>query len=700
MGRIRFKCPELHDWDVEDEDCPWALPMHDMGGFRAGRFTSPVIDDIVWISFEKSHPYGPLWTGASDPTRRKMYTLPQVSNPSPTPVNETGEPDVRPTDYNRQYLPKDGRPMFNGWVDRYGSMDISSSVGYFPSSHDKDPTPPDHDAVVEADFQQQSNRPEVNSPDNKYMARISKYGGMFVIGDQGYQWKKQGDAGEFHGNPELDDEFETQRWLYIQRMLNENKTSSDSRRISIMNRYGSRIEMRDTGWAQRGPIPSSSREGEYGPQSVLSNESQKDQRWLKLRTKGGFLIQAYDKGFHPQNDKYVKRNLLQEVGDLTENEEKHWGGNRDARWLRFVTRHGFKIVLDDRGSSETEADDRELPRGNGILMKGRRSPASRANEKVGDPRGFLFEFNENDKANHSTWSSPLGQSAEINDRYQYMMLASSLGTGWVRKYRGLKENEFIRKPMMIRDPEKTSHHLKIDNENEYIRFKTRANAGPGPENPPPPLILANPSGVGDGELQQGFEARDGSNGDGPWVELVDCQSRGLWLSKKYKLGVWRAKSKKGMYNWMDDENNNIVVFNSEANGTINIYANAKVNIISDNTVGIQANEIHFKAQDSIKMQAGNSKVTLSDGRLETDADYFGANLNAFVCGVFPGNGAGCPQPGGQEVDDVPIPIPPEVLEPKDRGKTYNGPFEECPVEEVEHTITQEQPPPPALPEPI
>jgi hypothetical protein len=64
--------------------------------------------------------------------------------------------------------------------------------------------------------------------------------------------------------------------------------------------------------------------------------------------------------------------------------------------------------------------------------------------------------------------------------------------------------------------------LKIDYENEYIRLKTRAGGGQGPDKP------SNPTGVEQSELNQGLEARDGSNGDGPWLELVDCQNRGMW----------------------------------------------------------------------------------------------------------------------------------------------------------------------------
>lgn len=41
--RVRFKCPDLHDFDLSPEDCPWAVPSNDLGGFRSGRFSHPRI---------------------------------------------------------------------------------------------------------------------------------------------------------------------------------------------------------------------------------------------------------------------------------------------------------------------------------------------------------------------------------------------------------------------------------------------------------------------------------------------------------------------------------------------------------------------------------------------------------------------------------------------------------------------------------
>lgn len=688
MNRVKFRCPELHDATAEARDLPWAIPCFDLGGKRAGRFTTPVIGDWVWITFEKQHPYGPIWTGFASPTRRKYYAYPQVFNITPVPVNERGEPDSRPKDYDKDYLPKDGRPMAHGWVDRYGNIDLSSSVGYFPSEHDIKPPPPDHDAVAGSAFEQLNQRPQVNDPDKKYMVRVTKYGHIFLMGDQGYHWKKDDDSdlGEFYGEAEKDEKYETKRWLFLQKLINDNvpkasEHGGDQRKMVMLTRYGSRFEMRDAGWAQKGPIESKSRQDEFGESRILSNEQESDYRWIKIRTKGGMLFQAYDKGFHPGEDRFIKRPLIQEAGVQSEHEDKHWGGRRDARWMRMVTRYGLKFVLDDRGADERDADKREVPRGVGILMKGRRSPAAKDRKHWGDARGFQWEFNENDEANHSTWASPMGQAVEINDRYQYTMIAVSMGKGWVPKHRGMKENEFIRKPLMLNDPERNSHHLKLDHDNEYIRFKTRGNSGPHPED------AANPSGVGRNETQQGFEARDGQKGDGPWVEVVDCQNRGFWFSKQKQIGIWRSKRDRQMYQWFDDNQRKIVIFNDEANGIVEIYANQSVNVLSTQTINMRADsDIFIKSGGSIKMQAGGAKMTLYPDSIGTNVQFNGPRVNAFVCGVMPGPGGGCPSPGGESVERLERSDPPIDREPKDRGKSYNDPFKECPREEVEHEI--------------
>lgn len=693
IGRLRIKCPDLHDSTLRPGDCPWATTAYDTGGFKAGRFSSHCIGDWVWVSFEKQHPYAPIVVGSADPTRTANYSLPSVHIETPSRLNvgvndkNSDKRFTRLQDYNKDYLPKDRRPMAHGWVDRYGTMDVSSSVGYFPVEHDVTPPPPDHDALQNTAFNYNANKPVVNNPDKKYSARITKYGHMFIMGDQGYYWRKEANSelGEFTGNGELDLNWEQKRWLSLQKFINEgkpdtNKSQSDQRRVEVQTRYGHKIEMRDVGWAQMGPIKSKSREGEFGEPRVLSKETKSDQRWIKLRTKGGMLFQAYDKGSDPSKDKFITRSNSVEKGFGSEKEDKYWA-NKDARWVRLVTRHGFKIVLDDRGSSSTDADNKETPRGNGVLIKGRRSPGSKARVTKGDPRGFFWEFNENDAANHTTWGTPLGLAVEMNDRYQYMLLAASLGKGYSKKYRGLAENEFVGEPAMARNPERNSHHLKIDHDNAYIRFKTRGGRGTKADR------QANPSGVTRSELNQGFEARDGERGDGPWVELVDSQERGLWLSKKYRIGVWRARNSRQMYMYMEEDKRHIVIFNNEQAGKITLFSNADIEIVSNKNIHLQAqNHIFMKAGRSITMQGGATSCRLANNKIDTNAIINADTVFARLPNTLPGAIGGESRPVATQVETVDAPILPSKLKPSDRGETYNKPFEACPREEIEHPI--------------
>lgn len=679
MYRIRFKCPDMHDYDLEPEWCPWAVPCFDLGGKKAGRWVAPCIGDWVWITFERQHPYGPIWTGFADPTRRRFYAYPQIFGITPLSVNEEGKKDKRPKDYDKKYLPKDGRPMSHGWADRYGNLELHSAVGFYPVEHEQPPPPPDHDAMSGTSFNQRRRQPQVNNPDRKYMARVTKYGHVFIMGDQGYHWKKEDGetTGEFYGDSLKDEKFETKRWKFVQRLLNDNvpragMRGGDQRKQLMMTRYGHKIEMRDAGWAQEGPIASKSRRGEFGPATTLSKETRDDFRWIKIRTKGGMLFQAYDKGFHPDNDRFIKRKLLEDSGAKSEQENKYWR-NRDARWMRMVTRHGFKLVLDDRGSDDTRARRRELNRGIGVLIKGRRSPAAKNRKIRGNNRGFHWEFNERDDANHTLWSTPLGQTIEMNDRYQYVIFTSGLGRKWVPKWRHIKDNEFIRRPVMIRNPERNTHHMKIDHDNEYIRFKTRGGKGKRPFRP------ANRSMVGKKELNQGIEARDGRKGDGAWVEVVDCQHRGMWFSKKYRIGIWRARKKRKMYQWMSEPTRQIVIFNDERNGKIQIYANREVNIISNKDVNIRADRnICMRAGKNIFMQAGGSKFSILRSRkILSNTQFRTLRVFAGICGVPPGVGGGCPRPGGVSVPRKPRPKLPSRREPNDRAKTYNQPYEKA-----------------------
>jgi hypothetical protein len=281
------------------------------------------------------------------------------------------------------------------------------------------------------------------------------------------------------------------------------------------------------------------------------------------------------------------------------------------------------------------------------MVKGRRTPGSggRTTEK-GNQRGFNFEFNENDLLNRTMWGSPAGQAMEINDRYQYIMVASTLGPDFQEKFRGVEENEFNRKPIAMGDAELRTHHLKIDLENEYIRLKTRAGNGLGPLN-------AKGSAAGGG-INAGFEARDGnSGGDGSWVELVDSSDRGLWLSENNKLAALRASLGAPMYQYIDQKNNVVAVFNGQSSGITQIYAKGNVNIISDG-------DINLTSAGNINMcVTGSDSFIYVNKAIKVKSDL---------------------QPQAKAAT-------PAKFLPTDRGKTYNGPLEECPKKEVEHTYT-------------
>lgn len=671
--RVRFKCPELHNFDLPAEDCPWAVPAPYLGGKATGSFHHPCIGDWVWITFEKQHPYGPIYTGFADPTRRQMYTLPQISSPTPLPLNAEGKPAEKlPQDYKKEYLPKDGRPMQTGMVDRYGNMEIVSAVGFYPKEHAEAPPAPDFDPLTKQKFSQTNPKPEINDPDKKYILKATKYGNLLLLGDQGYYWKKEDKDekkyGEFTGEAVEDQEFEQKRWLQLQSLVNEDKHStkdpdSDQRRNMLMTRYGHKFEMRDVGYAQPGPHDNTAREGEQGSGRYLSKETVRDQRWIKLRSKGGMLIELNDSGVNPKKDKNVQKTLLDEVKSEQEL-AKEWE-NRDSRFIRFNTRYGYKLVLDDRGSDKEDPVANETPRGNGILLKGRRSPGTGGSQPSGDPRGFFFQFIENDLGNSSTWGSPMGHVVELNDRYQYMLLSSTLGKDYSAPYKGLIDIEYVRQPAMGRDPEKTSHHLKLDHQNEYIRLKTRCGKGPKPEN-----AIGSTTGE-----NQGIEARDGTNGDGPWVELVDSENRGLWFSKNTGITVLRAKEGSNMYVYMDDISKKIAIYNNNIEGSIDLYCLGSINIKSGADVNIDAGgSISMRSLGAMKLQGSSTKLSLVSD-LQTNGIFRAQRTISELIRV--------PQPGGLETNQLFPPTLPKTA-PTDRGKTYNEPFEVIPEDEIRH----------------
>ncbi len=670
MRRVRFKCPDLHDWDLKPGECPWAVPCQDMGGKRAGHWTYPCIGDWIWITFERGHPYAPIWVGFADPTRRKFYPYPSIFGITPLPVDSKGNPSERPQDYNKEYLPKDFRPMSSGSQDRYGNLDLISSVGFFPVEHNNPPPDPDNDAIQamaqsdgegDAKFDGSKQSPAVNDPDLKYMVRITKYGHIWLMGDQGYQWSRSDSTdesgekeakGEFYGDVDKDEEWEVRRYRYLQRFLNEGEPSGkDQRRIGAWTRYGTFWEARDVGWNK-------TRSGEYDyEQRTIADKAEVDQRWFKIRTKGGFLFQMYDRGFDPEEDVFVKRLILDETGTKADHEDE-WEDEDDARQIRLVGRYGFKFVIDERGSDTKDAEGKENPRGLGILLKGRRTPGAKGKEVKGDPRGFFWEMNEYDEVNQTTWGTPLGTVMQMNDRYQYLMLSSRYAD-YPRKWKKLKDNEFLGDSLSEHNIEDRSHHLKLDLENEYLSLKTRAGNGDPPWKEKEEDPWLNPIKL-DNKEPQGLECRDGSRDDGQWVELVDANRRGLWFWGKGKIVMCRARMAPRAIQlrwWFDEEKREIVIRNNEY-GRIQIFCKTDVEIIGQRNVNIYGQKgVTVKGDTNVVLDGGGGKLEVTSGRVNSTVPIYTPDFVKIIPNVN-----SLPTP--QEAEE------PKV-EPSDRGKRYN-----------------------------
>jgi len=646
MYRIRFKMPEMHNFDLKPEDCPWATSAFEHGGKSTGSWSSPSIGDIVWVSFEKQHPYGPVWLGHAEPTRRRFYKLHALYQKTQIYVDEEGKPqEVDEIPWIPDYVSKDGRPYSSGWKDRYGNLFIMGSTGFFPKEHDLEPAPTGTDAIAESEFEEQKNKPEKNEPDRKLMAMASKYGHYMNIGDQGYDRKE-----EFEGDHEEDYNKKKEREDKIIRLLNEDEpkgTERDQRRMEWRTSYGHKFELRDVGWAQIEPESKSRADDLFEEENHQSEFDKRDERWLKLRTKGGHILQFMDMGNDPSKDVFIRRKRVDEIGGSVDEEDDHWQG-RDARQMRFVTRYGFKFVMDDRGSDEIDAEGKEVPRGNGWLHKGRR-----------DDRGFGWEVNEKDELNRSQFYSPKSKIIEINDRYDYIISNTDMRELISRPWEKLKENEFATAIAMTYNPEEDTFHSKQDLANEYVRHKT-------------PI---------DGGLNQGFEARNERPGNEVWAEVNDRDNRAvICFSSRRFASIHDPTEQK--YLVLDDNTQMILVH--DLLGDIHIHSAANVKIKAD------AN-IHCEAAGDYTIRSSRFVVNASGTEFVVDGAGFGANKPMFAPksfavheGCFPGPRAGPPSPKSGFAPPVPaVPAPPQT--PDDRGKTHNGPFEEV----EEKVITEE-----------
>jgi len=641
IHRIRYKMPEQHDFDLKPEDCPWAVPGFQHGGKGAGYWSAPKIGDIVWISFEKQHFYSPIWVGHAEPTRRRFYKLHALFQKTQVYVDREGKPvGDDPISYE-DYYPKDGRPYSLGTRDRYGNMFVMDETGFFPSEHSQFPAPAGVDGITNSNFQSQQSSPESNSPDRKMIAHVSKYGHYMILGDQGYDWQS-----EFSGDFDEDHEKEKQRENNLIRTLNEdvpNSADRDQRRIEFRSGYGHKFEMRDVGWSSAGPSGSNSRSNDWFESSAQQSQfSERDERWMKFRTKGGHLIQMMDMGADPSSDVFIRRNRIEEIGGTADAEDDHWQ-DRDARQLRFVSRYGFKFVLDDRGSDPTDAEGAESPRGNGWLIKGRR-----------DNRGFGWEVNEKDTLNHSLMYTPKSKIMELNDRFDYMMMCTDTNSPISRDWEKLRENEFALANAMSFTPENDTYHCKLDLANNYIRMKT-------------------PGGQRNG---QGFETRYEGGPNTVWTEMMDRDNRALIMNSTLRHTSWHDPREQKFIMIGDDEQ--VILIRNKA-GKVQIHAAGNVEVKSDANITLDAAaNINARAGGQFIVNAGGGQFVVDGSGAGTTGDLRASQVLAFHPGCEPGGGGGSPSPSGGV---APPYIPPAELPltPTDRGRTFNGGF--SPVDE-------------------
>lgn len=564
LRRVRVRIPELHNIDVKIEDLPWAIPAPWMGGINAGSSAYATIDDVVFVCFEKNHPYAPIYCSAADPTRRQMYSLWSIYGKTPVAVDENGNRTGKPVDSDgiEEYLPKDNRPMSMNIVDRYGNWLTFNAHGFAPKSHKKRPEPTGMDALAKKDFDVSKEQPKDNDPDTKYVAMGSKYGNRILFADQGYQWFE-----EFKGDFKEDEKFEIARYQYLLKHFNEEEPKErDQRRIEMRTRLGHFFELRDVGWEK-------SREGEYlENRKDIGNSMGRDERWFKMRSKGGHLIQALDKGFDPVNDKFYKRLNKKEVGADPDREESL---GDDSRMIRFITRHGNQLILDDRGTSPTNGEE-TLPHGNGILMRTR--------------KGHQLQMTDPDEQCHVMISTSKDQVFEINDRFQYVLMSTTQSGPMHRELSPTEVRErpkYIEKTGQTHDPEGNTYHLKLDKQNCYVRLKTKDGAG--------------------------FEARDNGAPCGQWTESRDFENRAVWMSTTDNWLLIRGK-KAVKYILLDDNDDVILIRNED--GKIQIRAKQNIEIKSDEgNVCIEApnGEIGFRAKKIAINTEGTQHVIDSVG---------------------------------------------------------------------------------------
>jgi hypothetical protein len=623
MHRVRVQVPELHNEDLKPEECPWAIPAPPAGGKRAGFWPCICKGDWVWVNFEKGHPYGIMWTGAANPTRRKLYTLESIYGKTQLAVNERGEPAGSPNDYDEDYLPKDERPMNTGLKDRYGNLFFMGAVGFFPKEHAEKPAPVGTDPVSQGEYKASVKPPEENKPDFKLMAHISKYGNFMTMSDVGYKWKN-----EFDGDFDKDEDFEISRWKYFQKMLSEGEPKGyDERRIEWRTRFGHKLEMRDVGYKK-------SRPGEFDGVKDLTDvdgKDEKNQLWIRMATKDGTYMRSWSKGADLEKNNFIKRLNKSDVGTKPFNDEQWGDGQGDARGWYWCTPWQLVFAADDAGSDPKDPQNKEKPFGNGIFIGGRR-----------DGYHFGCEFNLKDELQRWAMYTANGIGLELNQKWDYACLTTKPPQTISREFDGpYKRVPWALKTFKGLNVEKYSFHLVLDERNKYVRLKT-------------------PKG-------QGIEMRDSGGKEscgGTWTEMKDADDRGIWLSKDNDFAIWRDRKKK-KYICINDSTDYIIIRNGLK--SVQIFAQKDVEIIA-------AGNIQMKAGGNIDMLAGGQVnirgAEVRAGPVLRTKDFYTDKM----CGThraiqMPRHPAGSAPPcGGSPSPKSPSPMECNPLKPEDFDK--------------------------------
>jgi hypothetical protein len=556
--------PEMHNKDLKPEECPWAIQDPAMGGKRAGSWVSMCKGDWVFVNFEKNHPYGPIWTGAADPTRRKMYTLESIFGKTQIAVNEKGEPADAPDDFDEDYLPKDERPMSTGWKDRYGNLIFMGSVGFFPKEHAEKPAPTGTDPVTSGAFKASEKPPEKNKPDVKLMAMVSKYGNCMIMSDVGYNWEE-----EFKGDFDKDEDFEIARWKYLQKQITENeKEDTDERRIELRTRLGHKFELRDVGWKKARP-------GEYQGTdlSEVEGKDEKIQAWIRWATKDGSYFRMWSKGADLEKNNFIKRLNKSDVGVKPFDDDKFGDGQGDTRGFFFCSPRQNIIAVDDAGADPKDPQNKERPFPNGFFAGGWR-----------DGHFYGMEYNLKDEFQRMLFYTSTGHGAEFNQKHDYVCITTKPPQTISRKFDGAyKRIPWSLKTFKGLNVEKYCHHLMMDLLNQYIRLKT-------------------PKG-------QGIEMRDGGAEDdcgGTWTEMRDADDRGMWLSKDNNFAIWRGKKKK-KYICINDDTDYIIIRNGLKN--VQIYAEKDIEMIANGNIKIKtAGNFDVSAGGAVNIRGSECKV--------------------------------------------------------------------------------------------